>query len=197
MRLTWIAVGLASMLVACSATVDGGAAPAESGPVASSTSAVSPTPTPTTAPTRAATPLPTPTPPDFTAADVVVTAGDLTLEYAVDRCPVIAWTGDALGPGVTFGIYPNGTPASDGRQWATQMVVLRMTNGTPADWSFILSTPPGVTSAENDRRLMSGPNLRDMEMAAEVTDGRAVFMTRFLDPAASALLAGTVTVTCR
>jgi len=140
---------------------------------------------------------PTPAPPALTAADVSVTAGDLVVEYAIDRCPVAAWNGAALSPGVTFGIYPDGAAASDGRQWATQMVVMRFANGTPADWSFILSTPPGVPSAQNERRLLSSPGVMGMEMSAEIAPAQATFTTLFLEAATSSLLPATVTVTCR
>lgn len=150
-------------------------------------------------PTPEATPVPEPTPLPLTRAAVAIIAGGLQLDYEIDGCPVTAWADPAIGDGITFGIYPIGVTANDGREWATQMVVMRITDGVPTDWSFILSTPPGVPSAQNERRLTSSPNVMGMEMSAEITDTLSVFTTAFLDPVrpfAEQLLPGMVTVTC-
>jgi hypothetical protein len=193
------ALGLALILNGCTGAGTGAVSdapspslPADPSPSSESTATTQGTPSSEPAPTEA----PTPVPPVLTAAEVSVTAGDLVIEYAIDRCPVTAWNGAALSPGVTFGIYPNGAAASDGRQWATQMVVMRFANGTPADWSFILSTPPGVPSAQNERRLLSSPGVMGMEMSAEIAPAQATFTTSFLEAATSSLLPATVTVTC-
>jgi hypothetical protein len=82
----------------------------------------------------------------LTGADIHITAGDLTLSYEYDQpwCPI--------GPGNTFGTYPDGVPGTDGRDWSTQMFILGWSDGQPTDWSFILSTPPGVPGGSGPAR---------------------------------------------
>lgn len=152
------------------------------------------TPSPTSAPK----PSEAPTPEPFTSARVEIVADDLTLAYDIGLCPIRQGAAEFV-TGATFGTRESSAAGSDGREWATQLVVMRIEDGVPVDWSFILSTPPGVPSAQNDRRLTSGPGVLDVTMGLDITESTAVFTTDFLDPVrpfADRLLPGTVTVTC-
>lgn len=169
-------------------------APVEPANVPSSepTAALTPSPPPAPTPTEA------PTPESFTSARVEIVAGDLTLAHDIGLCPIRQGAAEFI-TGATFGTRESSAPGSDGREWATQLVVMRVEDGVPVDWSFILSTPPGVPSAQNDRRLTSSPGVLDVTMSLEITEARAVFTTAFLDPVrpfADRLLPGTVTLTC-
>lgn len=200
-------LGIAVLLAACATPAADSIVSRAAGPSPSEVSAPmepaneesnAPTSAPTLSPTLAPTPTEAPIPVPFTSARVDIAAGDLTLAHDIGLCPIRAGAAEFIR-GATFGTRDSSASGSDGRDWATQLVVMQVDGGVPVDWSFILSTPPGVPSAENDRRLTSSPGVLDVTMSLEITEARAVFTTAFLDPVrpfADRLLPGTVTVTC-
>jgi len=172
-------------------------------PAAVATSPAIPSTSPTASPPSAQGTAPVGTPLVATGAarsgGVVISVSDLTLSYEIDYCPIDGWLAETGGQ--TFGDRTDGIPASDGRMWATVMMsVMRFNGGQPSDWSFVLATPPGVSSAQNERRLTSGPNILGSSMDLELSDHEARFTTHFLDagaPRSDGPLAGGVTVTCK
>jgi hypothetical protein len=137
-------------------------------------------------------------------ADVTITVGDLGISYGINVCPVTAWLDPEIEDSVSFGLYPEYVTAGDGGRWSTHMLVLRMANGTPVEWDFILTTPLSGIPGDTERSLISRQGVSGSELdntlSATITDGAATFRTAFWDsqdPDPVPPLAGSATVTCR
>jgi hypothetical protein len=139
--------------------------------------------------------------PAFGAADVLITADELTMTYPVRGCPLTAWLDEAIDDGIDFGAFPEYVTAGDGTRWSTHMVVLQVVDADVTDWSFVLTTPLTGKPGDAERRLISSGD-SDSGMTASFTDAMATFTTAFWDSASAGgmtprPLPGTVTVTCR